>query len=682
MKSRATKSTICFCRWTRKSYAVFNSLGKQIKIGVLATSLSLVTLGAQQASAQASAHQASEREHEDKPVPIDEITVTGDKALAIAEPARMVALIGRSDIERAAVQNIQDLLRYVDGVDVRTRGGNNVQADISLRGGAFDQTVVLLNGVNITDPQTGHYSLDIPINLEDVQRIEVLQGPGAWAFGAVTYSGAINIVTSTPERSGASVGLMQGMHGYRSGSATGSFAAKSLRTAVSASRSKSDGYAANTEFDVANVYAQVRYATGKSGVLSGQLGYQSKDFGANSFYTPEYLHQHDRTQTLLSSVRYSAERGAWGLSATLYHRRHYDRYELFHADPPSWYAGHNYHRTDMAGGQAQLTRLDKFGASAAGFGYRYEHIYSSALGEPMPKPVAVRGEEGSNAFYTRQKKREHLSAFLQRTLHVRKLHITLGVMGAGNNDFGFSAYAGGNAAYDLNAAWQVIAAGSNDYRLPTFTDLYYSVGSYRGNADLKPEEAVTGELALRYRRASWSASASGFYRYGYRIINWRLNPDDNLWYSQNIANVATSGVSLHAEYAPQGRFLKKAAISYAHLYATPSDEEKTASYVVEQLSHHLTAALQHGVWGNLYASWRLQYRQRAGSYKPFDADTKTYAAATQFKPFWLCDLKICWEDDRCSIFAEATNLLNVTYLDFGNIPQPGQWVKAGIVVKF
>ncbi|MDR0711481.1 MAG: TonB-dependent receptor [Prevotellaceae bacterium] len=682
MKNITTKNPVCFRRWTRKHYAVFNSLGKQIKIGVLSTSLSLVTLSVQQASAQASAGQASEREAETKTVPIDEIVVTGDKTLSIAEPARVVAVINRSDIERAAVQNIQDLLRYVDGIDVRARGGNNVQADISFRGGVFDQTVVLLNGVNITDPQTGHHSLNIPVNLEDVQRIEVLQGPGAWTMGAVTYSGAVNIITRLPNQTGASVGLIQGMHKYQSYNATGNFTAGGLRAAVSASKNKSDGYTANTDFDIDNAYAQLSYATEKNGAVSGQFGYQNKDFGANSFYTPEYFYQYEHTRTFLSSLRYSVEKERWGAAATLYHRQHQDRYELYHINPPSWYTGHNYHRTDIAGSLVQLTRFSKLGTTTAGFSYRYEHIYSNALGEPMQKPVAVKRESGSNAFYTKKKEREHFSTFLQHALHARRFHLTLGVMGAGNNDFGFRAYAGGNVAYDLTSAWQLSAAADNDYRLPTFTDLYYKVGSYRGNPDLKPEEAVTGELALRYRYAAWRASATGFYRYGYSIINWKLNPEDNLWHAQNITNVATCGINLYAEYAPQKPLLKKLAVGYAYLYATPSDHEETASYVVEQLSHRLTATLQHGIWSRLAASWQLLYQQRAGSYRPFDVNTEAYAAeATAFSPFWLCDLKIYWEEKTCNIFAEATNLFNATYLDFGNIPQPGRWVKVGITVK-
>lgn len=681
MRNTKAKNLTCFHRWTRKNYAVFNSLGKQIKIGVLSTSLSLVTLSAQQVSAQATTNQAAEREREAQAVPIDEIVVQGDKTLSIAEPARVVAIIGRSDIERAAVQNIQELLRYVDGVDVRTRGGNNVQADVSFRGGTFDQTVVLLNGVNITDPQTGHHSLNIPINLEDVQRIEVLQGPGAWTMGAVTYSGAINIITRLPDQTSASAGLIQGMHSYQSYSAAGNFSGGGLRATLSANKSKSDGYANNTDFDVDNVYAQLRYATEKSGVVSGQLGYQRKDFGANSFYSAQYGPQREHTRALLSSLRYGVERGGWGAAATLFHRRHYDRYELFHVNPAAWYTGHNYHLTDMAGALAQLTRVSKLGVTTAGVSYRYEHIYSSTLGEPMPQPVAVKGESGDNAFYAKEKAREHLSASLQHSFRIQKFHATLGVMGAGNNDFGFRAYAGGNVAYDLTPAWQLGAAASNDYRLPTFTDLYYNVGDQRGNPSLAPEEAVTGELSLRYRYLAWRTSASGFYRYGYRVINWRRNPDDNLWYSQNIANVATSGVHLHAEYAPQKQLLQKAAIGYTYLHATPSEREETASYVVEQLSHRLTATLRHGVWSRLSASWQLQYQQRAGRYQPFDASTGKYAAAVAFKPSWLCDLKISWMEEQYCIFAEATNLFGNTYFDFGNIPQPGRWVKAGITVK-
>ena len=91
--------------------------------------------------------------------------------------SKQVTVVGRKEIEQAPVKSVQDLLNYVAGVDLQQRSPHSVQADVSLRGGSADQVAILLNGVNLTNPQTGHYSLDIPINLSDIERIEIVQGP-------------------------------------------------------------------------------------------------------------------------------------------------------------------------------------------------------------------------------------------------------------------------------------------------------------------------------------------------------------------------------------------------------------------------------------------------------------------------------------------------------------------------
>lgn len=646
-------------------------MGKVVKIGVICVAYSLITMRAQPTLAQSVPGVIAK----DTLRQLDEVSVTGERPPQFRSLMHVVAVITRSDIERAAVQTLPDLLRYVEGIDIRARSPQNVQADISLRGGTFDQTVILLNGVNITDPQTGHHSLNIPVNLENVVRIEVLQGSGAWTFGAVAYNGAINIVTGMGDTSGVSAGLVQGMYKYQDYTASGTVAAKGFHAAVSASKNRSDGFTDNTGFDIANVYAQLRYTT-PHGIINGQFGFQDKDFGANNFYGPEYPTQFEHTRTFLSSVQYHIDKHRWGAAATLYHRQHQDRYELFHSNPAPWYAGPNYHRTDVAGALVQFDYISRLGTTTAGMNFRYEHIYSNNLGEPLATPVAIKGED---AFYTLEKNRNHLSGFLRHTLHVQKFHATLGLMAAGNNVSGFRLYAGGNLAYDVTTHWQLNAAASNSYRLPTFTDLYYHAGQQRGSVDLKPEEAINGELALRYRNGFWSAAALGFFRYGYRTISWVFK-DDRLWHAENRTNIATWGGNLHISYAPQQRFFKKAAIQYAYLYADPEQQE-SVSYTIEQLSHQITGTLQHGIWRQLAASWQLAYRQRAGAYTPYNAGTGTYSAATAFAPFWLCDLKIYWDDPLYTIFVEAANLFDRHYFDFGNIPQPGRWIKAGITVE-
>ncbi|MBP6663010.1 MAG: TonB-dependent receptor, partial [Paludibacter sp.] len=116
-------------------------------------------------------------------VNLQDVEVNATRNKLYSEMGRILTVIDRNEISRSSVQSIDQLLDYVAGVDIRQRGTNGTQADISIRGGSFDQVLVLLNGVNITDPQTGHFNLDIPVDLSDVTRVEILQGSSARVLG-------------------------------------------------------------------------------------------------------------------------------------------------------------------------------------------------------------------------------------------------------------------------------------------------------------------------------------------------------------------------------------------------------------------------------------------------------------------------------------------------------------------
>ncbi len=182
------KASPCFRRWTRAPDAVFTSLHITVKIGVLGAAMLT-------ASNQPVLSQAYQTTTNDPAIQLKEVQVNSDLPPKTQQLVKVVAVLTRKEIAQAAVQNLQGLLRYVQGIDLRTRGAENVQADISLRGGTFDQTAILLNGVNLTDPQTGHFNLDIPIDFHLIDRIEILYGPGAWTAGSIAFSGAINIIT-------------------------------------------------------------------------------------------------------------------------------------------------------------------------------------------------------------------------------------------------------------------------------------------------------------------------------------------------------------------------------------------------------------------------------------------------------------------------------------------------------
>jgi iron complex outermembrane receptor protein len=117
-----------------------------------------------------------------------------------SESARSMYVITKSQLASLPVQSVAEALTYVPGVDIRQRGPMGIQTDIGIRGGTFDQTLILINGVKVSDPQTGHHSFNLPLNLDNIERIEVLKGQGARIYGQNAFNGAINIITKVPEK--------------------------------------------------------------------------------------------------------------------------------------------------------------------------------------------------------------------------------------------------------------------------------------------------------------------------------------------------------------------------------------------------------------------------------------------------------------------------------------------------
>ena len=165
-----------FKRFGRKGYSLFSVLGREVLISVL----SVATL--QHASAGSVSMKPVSADtiatKTDREMTLNEVSVTGSRApLTRAQAARMVTVLERADIQAAPVQSVNDLLKYAASVDVRQRGPIGAQTDISIRGGNYEQITILLNGINICDPQTGHNAFDFPVDISEIERIEVLEGP-------------------------------------------------------------------------------------------------------------------------------------------------------------------------------------------------------------------------------------------------------------------------------------------------------------------------------------------------------------------------------------------------------------------------------------------------------------------------------------------------------------------------
>jgi len=127
---------------------------------------------------------------------IEDIVISQNRlSTPLSESARNIQVMHKEEIENLPVTNIPELLQYMGAVDIRRRGVNGVQSDAGIRGSTFNQVLVLVNGVRMSDPQTGHHMMNLPVALEDIERVEVIKGPAARIFGMNAMAGAINIIT-------------------------------------------------------------------------------------------------------------------------------------------------------------------------------------------------------------------------------------------------------------------------------------------------------------------------------------------------------------------------------------------------------------------------------------------------------------------------------------------------------
>lgn len=206
------RNSLKFNRFSNKNYSLFAVLGREVLVGAL----SVATLSHAKAAGVSTegAKVDSTLYKGGKAYELDAVSVTGSRApMTVEQSPKIVSVITRDDIHRAAAQTINDVLKLATGVDVRQRGGFGVQTDISINGGTFDQITILLNGVNISNPQTGHNASDFPVALADIDHIEVLEGAASRVFGTSAFNGAINIVTKKAKNDGVSASVEGGSFG-------------------------------------------------------------------------------------------------------------------------------------------------------------------------------------------------------------------------------------------------------------------------------------------------------------------------------------------------------------------------------------------------------------------------------------------------------------------------------------
>lgn len=682
------REALKFTQFSNKGYALFSCLGKVVLVGVL--SVPTLTYAKADGVSTDTDKVDSTTWKTNREVVLDGVEVTGSRApLTLGQAARMVVVLDRDQIAQAPVQSVNDLLKYAVGVDVRQRAPLGAQTDISIRGGTSEQITILLNGINICDPQTGHNAFDLPVDISDIERIEVLEGPAGRVFGTSSLLGAINVVTKMPKQTSADVHAEGGSFGYLSSGARGNWLYGKWNNQVSGSYARSDGYSRskdgglNAGFEGSKLFYQGQYEDDALRV-SWHAGVRMKGWGSSTSYaTPKWKadNQFEHTDKIYTAIQAETKQGTFHFHPSIYWNQSRDRYEGYHGQPDLM--KYNYNRSNVCG-----VNLNSYfdwvgGRTAFGAEFRNEDLVSGNLGEPLHTPVHIHGTDRD---FTLGLNRTNMSFHLEHNILLRQFTLSAGFIAVKNtwNEMPFKVYPGIDMSYRLGNHWKVYASYNSSLRMPSFTELYYSVGGHKADKYLKPEELHAVEGGVKYLSRVVTASASVFHHHSRNMIDWILDTSvtDPVWESVNHTKVNTMGVEtacdIHFhELWPSQQFLQSFRIAYTYLNEDKKAGEHIQSqYSLEYLRHKLTASLQLHLISYLDMGINYRFQDRVGNYTNLEGETKSYS------PYGITDVRLSWNNPRYTLYVEGNNLFDKTYVDYGLVPQPGLWINSGIKCYF
>ena len=589
---------------------------------------------------------ATAQENKPKIDSLQEVIISSTRIdLPFSKNSRTIQLITAEDMKKAGVTNVADALQQIAGIDIRRRGTNGTQADLYIRGGSFDQTLLLVDGIKVDDAQTGHHTMNLALPIEVIKRIEIIKGPAARIFGQNAFNGAINIITKDVPDTDVSFNVQGGSYNQFNAAVTAGINLDDSSHIIHYSKNTSEGYRFNTDFDNQNFVLKSTFNK-KNLPIAMLISLSDRNFGANGFYaSPAAINQYEETMASLIGFSTVIKKGNFTWKPRVYWRRNEDEY-VFVRKNPSIYR--NLHISNKIAAELNGSYTSNIGIT--GFGIETAKVYLSSnnLGD-------------NNRFLS--------TLFLEHLLELfdNKMDITPGVAVTYFSDFKFFAFPGIDIGYQLLDNLRVYGNLGYTYRVPTFTDLNYQSPTTIGNPGLEPEKAFSQEIGLKWNRTGFNASVAVFNRDSNRLIDYVKMQNSDPWQPQNIQDVTTKGFETQLNYTfSLNSFDQKLQLGYSFL----DDKIKQSSFTFSQYSVN---SLKHQVVGSYYMQlfknfthsilYRYSERTSGDSYSVVDLGAAYTLKAFEFSLF-------------------ANNIFNTEYTETNFVPMPKGNLLFGIRYNF
>ena len=577
---------------------------------------------------------------------LKEIIITSTRIeLPFKKDSRTMTIINAETIQNSAATNVADLLQQVAGVDIRRRGTGGAQADLYIRGGGFDQTLLLIDGIKMDDAQTGHHSLNAALPIEVIERIEIIKGPAARVFGQNAFTGAINIVTKKQLKNPVAINAERGSFGQTNASATIGKVYSNSEFIAHIGALTSDGYRNNSDYTNYNYFLKGTFNKNKQPIEMIATFFDKK-FGAENFYTTNpTFNEYEETQNSLVGFSTTFQTEKFKIKPRIYWRRGQDIF-LLRRNNPAFYR--NLHITNKVGFETNASYNSNMGITGFGVDVSRVSINSNNLGEHH---------------------RIMANVFLEHRFHFfdNQLDITPGVAITYFSDFKFHVFPGIDVGYQLSESIKIYGNLGTTYRIPTYTDLFYRDPVTIGNPDLQPEEAFSQEIGMKFNRGYFSGSMAFFNRDATNLIDYiRPNTSQTIFTATNITEVNTKGFEFDANYNfKMVGFTQTLSVGYSFLDDTILEQNKELSrYSLNTLRHHFTTRFSSKILKNLTQNIIYKHAERTTgqSYNVWDASIVLTLSEIDFT-------------------FTANNIFDADYIESGFVPMPGSNVLFGMRFK-
>ena len=572
---------------------------------------------------------------------LDSVTIESTRIdLPFKENSRTISIITAEVIEDSPATNLAELLQQEAGIDIRRQGIYGMQADLYIRGGSFDQTLLLIDGIKVEDPQTGHHTLNIALPLEVIKRIEIIKGPAARIFGQNAFTGAINIVTKTNGDLKNNVGFQLGSYNQQHATATLGKSLDNTNVMGHASINSSEGYRYNTDFQNQNYFLKSSFNT-KTTPIDVIATFSERKFGGNQFYAIDAKEQYEETQSSLVGISTIIKRGDLKISPQLYWKRNQDMY-LYIRNNPSVYR--NLHISNKVGIQINSSYSSSIGVTGFGIDVAKVKMNSNRLGNR---------ERWMGNFFL-----EHRFSLLDN-----KLDVTPGVAINYFSEFDFNAFPGIDLGYRINDSFRVYANAGYTYRVPTYNDLYYVGRQDIGNENLVPERAISEEIGLKYFGDKLTASVAFFNRDSDNLIDYTKENEDDKWQSNNLKRLNSNGIEAQLSSPFKlGQYTQSLSLGYTYLNEDLGTVKSNFSkYVINSLNQHLTANIKTQFSKNFSQSVVYKFADRANG-----------------ENYSVVDVQLKLMINTLELTLTGNNIFNASYVETGIVPMPKGNVLVGL----